>query len=148
MKRPMQASGRRRQRGATAVEFAIVFPLLFVIFYGIVAFGMIFTIQQSLTFAASEGARAGLAYAPSLAARITNATTTAQSVVGWLNVGTPQVVAPQCSYDKSVPPSLYCLSVTVNYTPKDWITTMPFLGSILSQPLTSTAVVQIPQSIL
>ncbi|UXU89287.1 TadE family protein [Burkholderia sp. S-53] len=148
MTRQMQPRGRRRQRGATAVEFAIVFPLLFVIFYGILSFGMIFTIQQSLTFAASEGARAGLSYAPSLAARMTNATTTAQNVVAWLNVGTPQVVAPQCSYDKSTPPSLYCLSVTVNYTPQSWITSMPFLGSILTQPLTSTAVVQIPQSIL
>ncbi|AKM01112.1 TadE family protein [Burkholderia pyrrocinia] len=148
MKRQMQPRGRRRQRGATAVEFAIVFPLLFVIFYGILSFGMIFTIQQSLTFAASEGARAGLSYAPSLAARMTNATTTAQSVVAWLNVGTPQVVALQCSYDKSTPPSLYCLSVTVNYTPQSWITSMPLLGSILTQPLTSTAVVQIPQSML
>ncbi|WP_175944663.1 TadE family protein [Burkholderia pyrrocinia] len=148
MTRQMQPRGRRRQRGATAVEFAIVFPLLFVIFYGILSFGMIFTIQQSLTFAASEGARAGLSYAPSLAARITNATTTAQSVVAWLNVGTPQVAALQCSYDKSTPPSLYCLTVTVNYTPQSWITSLPFLGSILTQPLTSTAVVQIPQSIL
>ncbi|HDR9869472.1 TadE/TadG family type IV pilus assembly protein [Burkholderia cenocepacia] len=148
MKRQKQQWGRRRQRGATAVEFAIVFPLLFVIFYGIVSFGMIFTIQQSLTFAASEGARAGLSYAPSLAARVTNATTTAQNVVAWLNVGTPKVAAQQCSYDKSTPPALYCLSVTVNYSPQSWITNMPFLGTILTQPLTSTAVVQIPQSIL
>ncbi|EDT42572.1 TadE/TadG family type IV pilus assembly protein [Burkholderia ambifaria] len=148
MTKRRQPLGCRRQRGATAVEFAIIFPVFFVIFYAILSFGMIFTIQQSLTLAASEGARAGLNYAPSLAARVTNATTTAQNVVGWLNIGTPQVSAPQCSYDTSKPPSLYCLSVTVSYMPESWVTTMPFLGTILNKPLTGTAVVQIPQSIL
>ncbi|AOI65478.1 pilus assembly protein TadE [Burkholderia territorii] len=52
----------RRQRGVAAVEFAFVFPLFFLIFYAIVTFGMVFIIQQSLTFAASEGARAALNY--------------------------------------------------------------------------------------
>jgi hypothetical protein len=40
-----------------------------VICYAIICFGMIFVIQQSLTFAASEGARAALNYAPDLATR-------------------------------------------------------------------------------
>ncbi|AXF20459.1 pilus assembly protein TadE [Burkholderia pyrrocinia] len=57
-----QPSAWRRQRGVAAVEFAIVFPLFFLIAYAIVTFGMIFIIQQSLTFAASEGARAALNY--------------------------------------------------------------------------------------
>ncbi|VWC76062.1 pilus assembly protein TadE [Burkholderia lata] len=148
MKRLGQLQGRRRQRGATAVEFAIIFPLFFMIFYAILSFGMIFVIQQSLTLAASEGARAGLNYAPNLAARVTNATTTAQNVLGWLNINPPQVAAPQCSYDTANPPSLYCLTVTVSYSPEAWVTTMPFLGAIITQPLTGTAVVQIPQSIL
>ncbi|WP_322084013.1 TadE family protein [Burkholderia sp. BCC1972] len=148
MKRLNQPQGRRRQRGATAVEFAIVFPLFFMIFYAILSFGMIFLIQQSLTLAASEGARAGLNYAPTLAARVTNAATAAQNVLGWLNISPPQVAAPQCSYDTTNPPTLYCLTVTVSYSPEAWVTTMPFLGAIITQPLTGTAVVQIPQSIL
>ncbi|MET3621914.1 TadE/TadG family type IV pilus assembly protein [Burkholderia ambifaria] len=57
-----QPSAWRRQRGVAAVEFAVVFPLFFLIFYAIVTFGMVFVIQQSLTFAASEGARAALNY--------------------------------------------------------------------------------------
>ena len=135
-----------RQRGATAVEFAIIFPLFFVICYGIICFGMIFVIQQSLTFAASEGARAGLNYAPDLATRTAKAQATAQNVVGWLNISAPNVVvqAPACKYDGS----LYCLSVTVSYSPQAWVKTMPFVGTILTQPLTSTAVVQISQSLL
>ncbi|AOJ24697.1 TadE/TadG family type IV pilus assembly protein [Burkholderia seminalis] len=148
MKRLRELRGARRQRGATAVEFAIVFPLFFMIFYAILSFGMIFVFQQSLTLAASEGARAGLNYAPTLAARVTNATTTAQNVAGWMNINPPQVSAPQCSYDTTNPPTLYCLTVTVSYSPEAWVTTMPFLGAIITQPLTSTAVVQIPQAIL
>ncbi len=57
-----QPSAWRQQRGVAAVEFAVVFPLFFLIFYAIVTFGMVFIIQQSLTFAASEGARAALNY--------------------------------------------------------------------------------------
>ena len=57
-----QSPAWRRQRGVAAVEFAFVFPLFFLIFYAIVTFGMVFIIQQSLTFAATEGARAALNY--------------------------------------------------------------------------------------
>ncbi|HDR8929250.1 TPA: pilus assembly protein [Burkholderia vietnamiensis] len=146
MKRQGRPARYRRQRGATAVEFAIIFPLFFVICYAIICFGMIFVIQQSLTFAASEGARAALNYAPDLATRTSKAQSAAQTVVGWLNISEPSVTvqAPACKYDAT----LYCLSVTVSYSPRAWVTTMPFLGTIVTQPLTSTAVVQISQSLL
>ena len=51
---------RRRQRGAYAVEFALVFPLLFILIYALLTFGLIMTAQQSLNFAAESGARAAL----------------------------------------------------------------------------------------
>ncbi|MBR8059271.1 TadE/TadG family type IV pilus assembly protein [Burkholderia dolosa] len=146
MKRQTQRRGYRSQRGATAVEFAIIFPLFFVISYAILCFGMIFVIQQSLTFAATEGARAGLSYAADLDARMANARTTARNVVGWLNVGPPTVAAPPCNYGSAPVP--YCLTVTVSYSPEAWVSTMPFVGTIVTRPLTSTAVVQIPQSML
>ncbi|RQR37478.1 pilus assembly protein [Burkholderia sp. Bp8994] len=154
---------RHHQRGATAVEFAIVFPLFFMIFYAIVSFGMVFVIQQSLTFAVSEGARAGLNYAPSLGSdqnhctslpnsltRTQNACNTALGALGWLN-GNPQPVSVTvktntCSAGSSSLTN--CLTVTVSYSPLQWLTTMPFLGQVLSGPLTSSAVVQIPQSML
>ncbi|HGF2963059.1 TadE/TadG family type IV pilus assembly protein [Burkholderia multivorans] len=62
MRHVRQPLRRRWQRGIAAVEFAFVFPLFFLIFYAVVTFGIIFVIQQSLTFAASEGARAVLNY--------------------------------------------------------------------------------------
>ena len=53
---------QRRQLGVYAVEFAIVFPIFFLLFYGVLTFGLIFTAQQSLTLAAEDGARATLRY--------------------------------------------------------------------------------------
>lgn len=47
-----------RDRGAAAVEFAIVAPLLLVILLGLVDFGRLFFVQVSLAGASREGARA------------------------------------------------------------------------------------------
>lgn len=49
-----------RQRGAYALEFALVFPLLFILIYALLTFGLIMTAQQSLNYAAESGARAAL----------------------------------------------------------------------------------------
>ena len=56
----MFAARRRRSRGATAVEFAVVLPVLLVLMLGIVYYGVILAMQQVLTLAAEEGARAAL----------------------------------------------------------------------------------------
>lgn len=53
-----------RQKGAAAIEFALVFPLFFILFYGIVAYSLVMTLDQSLTHAAAEGARAAVAVDP------------------------------------------------------------------------------------
>jgi Flp pilus assembly protein TadG len=44
-------------RGAAAVEFALVFPVLVLVLVGIVEYGSIFNTQLMLTSAAREGAR-------------------------------------------------------------------------------------------
>ncbi|MFW7346068.1 MAG: TadE/TadG family type IV pilus assembly protein [Pigmentiphaga sp.] len=54
--------GAASQRGAYATEFALIFPIFFLVFYGVLSFGLIFTTQQSLTLAVEEGARASLRY--------------------------------------------------------------------------------------
>ena len=46
-----------KERGVIAVEFAIVFPLLALIFFGIVQFGIAFSKYEVYTGAAREGAR-------------------------------------------------------------------------------------------
>lgn len=46
-----------RERGAAAVEFALVLPVLVAIVMGIMDFGSAFNAQQTLTYAARTGAR-------------------------------------------------------------------------------------------
>jgi Flp pilus assembly protein TadG len=47
----------REERGATAVEFAMIVPLLLVLVLGIAEFGHAFQVQGTLSAAAREGAR-------------------------------------------------------------------------------------------
>jgi Flp pilus assembly protein TadG len=47
-------------RGAAAVEFALVLPLLLILIFGIIDFGRMLNAQITLTEAAREGARASV----------------------------------------------------------------------------------------
>ena len=54
----------RRITGASAIEFAFVFPLLFAIIYGTVTYGYVYFLQQRINFIAQEALRAAIAVAP------------------------------------------------------------------------------------
>jgi Flp pilus assembly protein TadG len=51
------ARNARRDRGATAVEFALLLPVLLLLVFGIIDFGRALNAQITLTQAAREGAR-------------------------------------------------------------------------------------------
>lgn len=51
----------RREGGGTLLEAAIVLPLLFMFLFGIIEFGRVFNMYQTMTNAAREGARFGVA---------------------------------------------------------------------------------------
>ncbi len=46
-----------KARGAAVVEFAVVLPLLLTILFGIIEYGWVFMVRQSLQTAAREGCR-------------------------------------------------------------------------------------------
>jgi Flp pilus assembly protein TadG len=48
------------ERGAAAVEFGIILPLLMLILFGIIEFGMIMYSREVITNASREGARTGI----------------------------------------------------------------------------------------
>lgn len=60
---------RREDRGAAAVEFALIAPLLMLLVFGIISYGYMLSFRQAISQGAAEGARAGAvwaaAYSPS-----------------------------------------------------------------------------------
>jgi len=50
------------QRGTSAVEFAIILPLLVVFVFGIIEFGLVFYNKAMVTNASREAARSGIVY--------------------------------------------------------------------------------------
>jgi Flp pilus assembly protein TadG len=50
----------RNGKGSTIVEFAMVFPLLLLLMFGVMDFGFYFFVQHSLQFATREGVRLAL----------------------------------------------------------------------------------------
>jgi Flp pilus assembly protein TadG len=57
---PRSTSLKKKQKGIAAVEFALVLPLLLLIVFGIIEFGVALYDTAVITNAAREGARAGV----------------------------------------------------------------------------------------
>lgn len=54
---PSPRRGGHRSRAAAVVEFAVVLPLLLTILFGIIEYGWVFMVRQTLQTAAREGCR-------------------------------------------------------------------------------------------
>lgn len=96
----------KRQTGAKAIEYAIVFPVFFAIFYAILMYGFIFLARMSLQHAAEDGARAALNFpgsmpeaTPELAVRQAHAIAVATQQAGWM--GSPAVNVSICAIGTS-----------------------------------------------
>ena len=50
----------KRRRGAVAIETALMFPLLVLLIFGMIEFGLLLYNRQVLTNASREGARFGI----------------------------------------------------------------------------------------
>lgn len=60
----VQRAREIRQRGAAAIEFALLFVIFFAVFYAVVSYSVAMLLQQSFAHAAAEGARSALAVNP------------------------------------------------------------------------------------
>ncbi|MBZ5733172.1 pilus assembly protein [Nocardioides sp. TRM66260-LWL] len=162
---------RRRpdERGAAAVEFALVAPLLFLILFGIISYGYMLSYRQSLSQGAAEAARAAAVLpasstsAQKVAAAVTSLNNSLQSygvscsisgaatsgslLRGTTTVGSCAVGVYDCSSVSSATPSQTtavpdCISVNVNhlYAANPLIPSFPGVGAVLPPKLGYTAV--------
>lgn len=127
--RSIRRSGRRwRDRGAAAVEMALILPLLMVVVAGIVDFGRYFLQEIQLTNAAREGARVAVIGEPDVLARVEAA---APGIPGLTMTSTP------CAGAGST------VEITVTDPDFEWIILEPMLGlfpgSVTLPDATSTA---------
>jgi Flp pilus assembly protein TadG len=128
---------RQRDRGAAAVEMAIVLPMLLLVIGGIVDFGRAFFTQVVITNAAREGARAAVVNA--------NVQVRTQSAAYGAAIVTPVNVTyssgnTDCSGGGSV-------TVSVTTQPFTWYLLGPALSlvgasGVLPSPLTTSATME------
>lgn len=140
---------RARQSGAYAVEFALVFPVFFLLVYGVLAFSLVFFVRVNLQHAAEEGARAALQYQATQGARLQRAIAVTQARSSWMPV-LPTVFADICPVNSNCEPAstpgapaticgdtfaTACQIVVVakyNYAANPLIPALPGLGLLVS----------------
>ncbi len=115
-----RAAMRRGSRGAASVEFAVVVPVLLLLMLGIVYYGVVFAMQQMLTLAAEEGARAALRYQSTNAQRVAAAYSAVSSVL-------PTALSGRVQTNQSSTPLVSCQNVAG----------MQCLSVVLTMPLTT-----------
>lgn len=144
---------RHDQRGAAAVEFALVAPILLFLIYGAVSYGIVLSVKHVMTEAAAEGARAAIGAqiipgtdADQNAAYVRVATARAGGSLGvyktWAQI-TPSVGAcPNAAPNQS---STVCVTVTVTYpySTHPIIPNAPGLGLITPATLASSFSVEV-----
>ena len=95
-------------RGAAAVELALILPVLLLLIGGVVDFGRAFFAQIIITNAAAEGARAGVVRADP----VVRANAAGALAPGWVN---PPTVVGNCTTTATTPASP-SISVTTSAT--------------------------------
>lgn len=148
---------RRGERGAAAVEFALVVPMLIALVIGVISYGYMLSFRQGISQGAAEGARAA-AVAPA-ALSVTNRQDDAVAAVNdslasygvtcsgtdlvrdGQPVGNCSVSIATCAND----PTTQCASVRVNYAYRSnpLIPSFPGLGVTLPEELDYTAVARV-----
>ncbi|GAA4129226.1 hypothetical protein GCM10022215_41480 [Nocardioides fonticola] len=163
---------RRGSRGAAAVEFALVAPLLFLLLFGIISYGYMLSYRQALSQGAAEAARSAAVLTASatttekttaavsalnqslntygVSCSITGGATTGNLVKNSTTVGTCSVGVYDCSSVSNASPTQTsatpdCIRVYVNhyYSSNPLVPSFPGLGLVLPANLAYTAVAQV-----
>ena len=120
----------RSESGASAVEFALLLPVLMMILFGIIEFGLALYRQSILTNASREGARLGIVQSiPAITTAQINATidnyltaagippgNVTRAIVAGGVTGTPVQVTLTLPYTYAVLPGLTAVAPTITLT--------------------------------
>jgi Flp pilus assembly protein TadG len=122
-----------RDRGQALVEFALIAPLLFILLFGIIQFGMTFGGQVGLSNAAREVARYASTVAPNTAVGTiqTQAIGVLQKSIPGYN-GSAVVTPTYCWYPNPTTPTTYSWKVLVSITYGHTLF-VPLVGSIVDR---------------
>jgi Flp pilus assembly protein TadG len=151
---------RRTDRGAAAIEFALVAPLLIFLLFAIIGYGYMLSFRQAISQAAAEGSRAA-AVAPSALSDAevdSRARAAINDALGSYGVtcdpngtlkkgsaaaGTCTVSAPRSCTTSTV--GAQCVKVTLSYTYRDdsLVPSFPGLGIVLPENLTYSTEAQV-----
>ena len=120
----MRFRHRRGERGAAAVEFALVLPVLLLLVLGLIEFSRLYNIQISLSNAAREGARS-MAIHNSQPTAKTAAISAAPSISPSVSSGQILITPAACAANKAVTVTItYSVSLLSGY----FGTTLPLTG--------------------
>jgi Flp pilus assembly protein TadG len=120
----------RSESGASAVEFALLLPVLMMILFGTIEFGLALYQQSILTNASREGARLGIVQSiPAITTTAINAAidnyltaagippgTVTRTIVAGGATGTPVTVTLNLPYTYAVLPGLTSIAPTITLT--------------------------------
>ena len=126
----------RSEEGASAVEFAIIAPLLFMLLFGIIGFGLAFLRVQSIRTAVREGGRTAAVGAPVA----TTQQTTVSAASGYIPSTQAGLIAVSSSLAGRCMPNNIGDDVTVTYDTSNLpeggiIVRIPLLPDIVMKPV-------------
>lgn len=119
----------KSQKGAVAIEFALVFVIFFAVFYGLVSYSLPFVLMQSFNEATSEAVRRSVAVDPTTPSYATVLVNTANATLTQQLLWVPSALNLVVGVDTSAvyDPTKGILTVTVNYPVSKLNQVMPFL---------------------
>jgi len=135
-------SGRRRtdDEGAAAVEFGLVLPLLLLIVFGIIQFGIAYNAQLALSAGAREGVRA-LAINPGATDAVARTRAAALPLTGAaISVTTIACPSPPGLNDKAKVTATYPYNASANPAYSAFQGVMGLFGATIHSSITLTGV--------
>ena len=142
----MKAGFPSKQKGAVAIEFAVVFVIFFAVFYGVVSYSLPFVLMQSFNHATAEAVRRSVAVDPNTPGYATvvqnTATSTLQQQLSWMPSALDLVIGADTSAVYNTGNGT--LTVSVNYPTRKLNRVIPFLvlpgvGSVPNLPANLSA---------